>query len=180
MTRRQRVLRRPMKPHRSIAVAVVLLLTTAVGARAATLSGLDKQYLTSSIQGDRFEITGGKLAESKSQNAQVRALGARLVKDHTKSLHQAIAMAHKFGIDVPKAPTPSQRWELQIVGSLSGQPFDQAYTSLEVADHHQDISEAANEVTDGTDQQVRSAAHDEIPTLRIHLHLSEAALKAVS
>ena len=83
--------------------------------------GLDKQYLTSSIQGDRFEIAGGKLAQSKSQNAQIRALGARLVKDHTKSLHDSVRMAHEFNLDVPKAPNPSQRWELQIVGSLSAQ-----------------------------------------------------------
>jgi putative membrane protein len=168
-----------MRVHRSVAVAVALLLTTAVGARAATVSGLDKQYLTSSIQGDRFEIAGGTLAQRTSQNAKIRALGARLVKDHTKSLHEAVAMAHRFGLDVPRTPTPSQRWELQIVGSLSGQAFDQWYARLEVADHHQDISEAADEVTDGTDKRVRSSAHDEIPTLRIHLRLSQAALKAV-
>jgi putative membrane protein len=170
-----------MKLHRSLAAAAALLLVFAVGARAATpLSGLDKQYLTSAIQGDRFEIAGGKLAQSKSQNAQIRALGARLVKDHMKSLHEAVQMAHSFNVDVPKAPTPSERWELQIVGSLSGQAFDQWYARLEVEDHHQDISEAADEVTDGTDKQVRSAAHDEIPILRTHLHLSQAALKAVS
>jgi putative membrane protein len=169
-----------MKLHRSLPVAAALLLVFAVGAPAATLSGLDKQYLTTSIQGDRFEIAGGKLAQSKSQNAQIRALGARLVKDHTKSLHDAVQMAHHFNVTVPKAPTPSERWELQMVGSLSGQAFDQWYARLEIQDHHQDISEAADEVTDGSAKQVRSSAHDEIPILRIHLHLSEAALKAVS
>ena len=40
------------------------------------------------------------------------------------------------------------------------------------------ITEAAGEVTDGTDQQVRSVAHDEIPILRQHLRLSQDALKA--
>ena len=167
--------------HRSIAAGLAVLATAGTAcasAQAATLSGLDKTYLTGSIQGDRFEIAGGKLAQSKSQNPKVRALGARLVKDHSKSLADASRMAHQFGLDVPKSPTPSQRWELQILGSLSGQPFDQWYTRLEVADHHQDITEAAQEVKDGVDQQVRSAAHDEIPTLRQHLRLSQDALKA--
>jgi putative membrane protein len=168
-----------MKLHRSIAAAIALLLLTAAGAHAATTSGLDKQYLTSAIQGDRFEIVGGKLAEQKGQNAKVKALGARLVKDHTKSLKESEGLARKLGIKPPKAPTPPERWELQIVAALSGQPFDHWYASLEVADHHQDIAEASDEVTDGTNRQVRSAAHTEIPTLRTHLRLSEEALKAV-
>jgi putative membrane protein len=170
-----------MSTHRVIAIALGVLATTgavAASAQAASLSGLDKTYLSGSIQGDRFEIAGGKLALSKSQNAKVRALGARLVKDHGKSLAESSRMAHHFGLDVPKAPTPSQRWELQILGTLSGPAFDQWYSRLEVADHHQDITEAAGEVTDGTDQQVRSAAHDEIPILRQHLRLSQDALKA--
>jgi putative membrane protein len=169
-----------MKLHRSIPIALALSLVAAGSAHAATASGLDKQYLTTSIQGDRFEIAGGKLAQAKSQNAQVRALGARLVADHTKSLHEATRMAHALGVHVPSAPTPSQRWELQIVGSLSGQALDQWYARLEVADHHQDISEAGDEVTDGANHQVRHSAQQEIPTLRKHLKLAQAALKAVS
>jgi putative membrane protein len=167
--------------HRSVTAGLVALVTAGAAcasAHAASLSGLDKSYLSGSIQGDRFEIAGGKLALSKSQNAKVRALGARLVKDHSKSLGDASRMAHHFGLDVPKVPTPSQRWELQILGSLSGQAFDQWYARLEVADHHQDISEAAEEVSDGVEQSVRSAAHDEIPILRQHLRLSQDALNA--
>jgi putative membrane protein len=168
-----------MKLHRSIAAAIALLLLTAAGAHAAIKSGLDKQYLTTAIQGDRFEITGGKLAQSKGQNAKIKALGARLVKDHTKSLKDAEALARKLGISPPKSATPSQRWQLQMLATLSRQSFDHWYASLEVADHHQDITEAADEVTDGANRQVRSTAHSEIPTLRTHLRLSEDALKAV-
>ena len=60
---------------------------------------------------------------------------------HGKSLAESSRMAHHFGLDVPKAPTPSQRWELQILGTLSGPAFDQWYSRLEVADHHQDITD---------------------------------------
>lgn len=167
--------------HRSVVVSLAVLAfggAAAATSQAASLSGLDKQYLTSAIQGDRFEIAGGKLAQTKSQNPKVQALGARLVKDHTKSLHEALRLAHAFNVSVPKAPSPTERWELTIVASLSGTSFDRWYASLEVADHHQDISEAADEVSDGANEQVRSSAHKEIPTLRIHLRLSEEALKS--
>ena len=37
------------------------------------------------------------------------------------------------------------QWELQIVSTLSGAAFDHWYADLEVKDHMQDISEAADE-----------------------------------
>ena len=48
-----------MSTHRVIAIALGVLATTsavAASAQAASLSGLDKTYLSGSIQGDRFEI----------------------------------------------------------------------------------------------------------------------------
>ena len=40
------------------------------------VSAWDKEWLMTSIEGDRFEIIGGQRAQ-KSGNAQIRALGAR-------------------------------------------------------------------------------------------------------
>jgi putative membrane protein len=143
------------------------------------VSAWDQQWLMMSIEGDRFEIAGGKLAQSKGVNAKVKALGARLVADHSKSLSDAIKLAHKFGIDVPKSPSPSQQWELKTVGRFSGSEFDKSYSDLEVLDHIQDISEAKDEVHMGTNRQIRKDAKTEIPTLKQHLQLAKAALAAV-
>jgi putative membrane protein len=159
-------------------LVVLAFGTGAERAHAATVSGLDEQYVKTSIQGDRFEIAGGKLALAKSQNATVRTLAARLVKDHTKSLKESLALAKRLGISAPKAPTPSMQWELKIVSTLSGGAFDHWYSDLEVKDHVQDISEAADEAHSGVNGSVRSSAKQEIPTLRKHLKLSRAALKA--
>lgn len=52
------------------------------------------------MQGDLFEIQGGKIALKHSHNAQVRALGRRLIKDHTKSYDDAKNLAHKYSIQV--------------------------------------------------------------------------------
>jgi putative membrane protein len=139
-------------------------------------SAWDKQWLMSSIEGDRFEIQGGKLAQEKGTNPKVRALGARLVKDHSESLASAVALAHKLGVEVPKSPSPSQQWELRVVSSFSGGEFDRWYSDLEVQDHMQDIQEATDEVTDGTNRKVRKDAKEEIPVLRQHLELSKDAL----
>lgn len=164
------------------ALAVAAVTTVTAGAashqRTAKVSAADKQYLKTSIQGDLFEITGGKLAKAKSHNAAVLRLANRLVTDHSKSLSDAAKLARSFGIDVPTKPLPSQVWELNMVASLRGKAFNHWYSSLEVGDHIQDIQETSDEVSDGTNTKVRDTARMELPMLHEHLKLARAALAA--
>jgi putative membrane protein len=155
--------------------AVVGTAAAANATRAGQLSAQDVNYLQTSISGDRFEIIGGKMALRRGTTAEVRALGARLIKDHSKSLADSLAEARKFGVEVPKSPTPSMVWELQTVGAMSGNAFDRAYSSLEVKDHEQDIEETTFEVAHGGDSEIKQSAKKELPMLRMHLALSKRA-----
>lgn len=169
-----------------LACGGLLAVVPVAGARAeshspkprTTVSGLDKEYLTTSMQGDRFEIRGGKLAESRSHSPAVLRLAHRLVTDHAKSLHEDAALARKLHVSVPGSPTPSELWELQSVSALHGRAFDHWYSSLEVYDHMQDIQETSDEVSDGSSAQVRKDARAELPVLRKHLRLARKALAA--
>jgi putative membrane protein len=168
------------RAHLALAAATVLIAVSPGPADAASrYSPLDEQLLQTSIQGDRFEIAGGKIAESKAVTPGVRALAARLVRDHTKSLREAVGVAHRLGIDVPATPSPAQEWELQTVGSMSGEPFDAAYAYLEIQDHKQDIEESTMERDHGLNTAVRSLARSDLPVLRVHLRLSKRALWAI-
>jgi putative membrane protein len=137
------------------------------------VSAWDEQYLQTAIEGDRFEIAGGRLAERKGSSAAVRAYGAKLVADHSASLADAAALARKLGIQVPVAPSPSMQWELQTVARFSGAQFDASYADLEAKDHQQDISEAEDEVSKGTNRKIRRSAAEELPMLREHLAIAE-------
>jgi putative membrane protein len=162
----------------SILVAVLVAAAPAL-AQARTYSPLDEELLKTSIQGDRFEVAGGKLAQTTGVTPEVKALGARLAKDHAKSLKEAVRLARHLGISVPKTPSPTQEWELEILGAMSGTGFDTAYAKLEVQDHKQDIEESKTEAREGMSPSVRAMARKELPTLRAHLKLSKAALAAV-
>jgi putative membrane protein len=142
-------------------------------------SAWDEQWLMMSIEGDLFEIQGGKIAQQKGESREVRDLGARLVADHSKSLEDATDLAKRLGIDVPTEPSPTQQWQLRVVSSFSGNAFDRWYSDLEVQDHIQDIKEAQDEVEKGRNEDIREEAEDEIPTLKEHLELAKAALDAV-
>jgi putative membrane protein len=175
--------RRTLPYAAGIATLCLALTGAPAGARAASrhagVSAWDEQWLMTSIQGDRFEIAGGTLAASQATDARVRALGQRLVKDHSASLKDAIRVAHRLGIDVPGAPSPSQRWELKTVAAFTGGDFDRRYADLEVLDHVQDIQESKDEVQKGVNRAVRHLASSDLPTLREHLKLSREALRAV-
>ena len=160
----------------AVGAATALVIAAPGTAHAAVYSPLDESSLQTSIQGDRFEISGGKLAQAKGVTPAVRALGARLVVDHTKSLHEAVALAHKLGIEVPGSPTTTEEWELTTLTGLSGAPFDAEYAYLEVQDHKQDIEETTMELRKGLNHSVRHLAHSDLPTLRTHLRLSKQAL----
>jgi putative membrane protein len=157
------------------AVAVAALGFGPAAAHASVkYSPLDKDVLRTSIQGDRFEIIGGRIAETHG-SAQVAQLGATLVKDHTKSLREAVALAKRLGIPVPSTPSTTEEWELATVSAMSGKAFDVSYTYLEVQDHKQDIEEVHTEQEGGFNRRVISLEHHDLPTLRTHLHLSKLA-----
>ncbi|MBV8953414.1 MAG: DUF4142 domain-containing protein [Solirubrobacterales bacterium] len=169
-------------PRSLIAIGCACLVASAVFAGGASaqrgVSGLDKEYLKTSMQGDIFEITGGKLARVKTHNRAVLTMANRLVSDHTKSLRDAARLARRLGVEVPKSPTPSETWELQVVRSLSGRSFDHWYSRLEVYDHLQDIDETTSEIQDGSNGAVRAEAKTDLPMLRTHLKLARIAAAA--
>jgi putative membrane protein len=142
-------------------------------------SAWDEEWLKMSIEGDRFEIQGGQLAQQKATRQIVRDLGARLVADHSKSLQDAVAVANELGIEVPTSPSPSQQWELRAVAQFKGAEFDRWYADLEVQDHIQDIQEAQDEIDKGCNEKIKQLAKDDLPVLQEHLKLAQEALAAV-
>jgi putative membrane protein len=165
-----------VKPLLGVAAVVAgLALAPAAAHAAAPYSPLDEEILRSSIQGDRFEIAGGKIAETHAGSVRVQHLGKRLVSDHTKSLREAVKLAKQLGISVPSTPSTTEEWELAVVSGLTGNPFDVAYSRLEVQDHKMDIEEVHTELDGGSNAEVRALERKDLPTLRYHLHLSKLA-----
>jgi putative membrane protein len=142
---------------------------------AGTYSAWDEEWLQTSLEGDLFEIAGGKLAQSHTTNTVVRALGAKLQSDHAKSYEDGAKLAKQLGIEVPDEPTPSEKWELHVVGEVTGASFDHGYSWLEVEDHKQDIKETKAEIEKGCNTLVRKDAEEELPMLEEHLKLSQQA-----
>jgi putative membrane protein len=163
-------------PASCAAAVAVALGTSSAPAQAphGQLSAADKLWLQNSMSGDRFEIQGGQIAQTRGATQAVKDYGSRLVTDHTKSLKEAMALAKAHNVKIPKAPTPSEQWELRVVAGQSGAAFDTLYVDLETADHEQDISETHDEISDGTNVGVRAAAKKDLPVLVTHLKIARS------
>ena len=110
----------------------------------------------------------------------MRRIARVLIRDHRSSLKEAAHAAHGLGVDVPHEPSPCEQWELDMLHRLRGAAFDQAYLSLEVKDHIQDISESTSQSKTGSNAAVVRLAREDIGTLHRHLHLSHLAFERLS
>jgi putative membrane protein len=164
----------------ALALAIVAAVTVVASAAAANPPAQDENWLMTSISGDRFEIAGGKIAMSKASVPAVRSLAQRLIRDHTKSLHDAVQLALRWGMKPPPSATPSEQWELNRLKNMPKGWFDGEYTALEVKDHNQDIEETGFEARRGSAYDIRQEALKDLPMLTMHLKLSKAAAKAAS
>jgi putative membrane protein len=167
-----------MQKMLALAIALVALAGIAAASARADAPPQDENWLTTSISGDRFEIAGGKIALARAETAAVKALARRLIRDHTKSLRDAIEVAHALGVPVPPAATPSEQWELNRVKNIRRGSFDVQYAVLEVKDHDQDIEETGFEAREGEEYVVREEALKDLPMLNVHLRLAKAAVAA--
>jgi putative membrane protein len=168
-----------------IALAAVAANVALAGHRAHRdswrhVSGLDIEWLKTSVQGDLFEIQGGQLALQKSTNTAVQTLAQRLITDHTQSLHESQRLAARYHIKLENKPTPTQQWQLSELSEWTAPLFDREYSELEVADHLQDITETADEIHLGFNRRFRMMARQEIPMLKMHLQLAQQALASAN
>src|SRR5947209_2533043 len=163
--------------------ALIVALGVATSAHAAPpppgVSGLDQEYLKSSIQGDMFEMQGAKIALQRSTDSKLRGYARMLFRDHRQSVHEAVALAHSLGVQsIEMQPTKSQTWELKAASRMGGGTFHRWYLLLEAHDHKDDISQARDERDNGANYRVTAAARQELPTLFKHLKVAERLIKS--
>jgi putative membrane protein len=134
----------------------------------------DRHWLKATIQTDRAEIAAGRLAQQKGTTPAVRDMGAMLVADHTKHLARITRVARRLHQSVPPLRSPVQRWQALVLGGLTGTTFDAAWSSAQVADHQQAISDTQDEIASGSHTLLRAEAQALLPTLQKHLRAAQA------
>jgi putative membrane protein len=100
----------------------------------------DAQIAHIVVTANQVDIDASKLAASKATNAEVKAFGEQMVKDHTGVNKQATDLATRLKVKPEDNPTSRSLKagggkNLATLKALSGAAFDKAYIANEVTYH---------------------------------------------
>jgi len=146
----------------NFAVAVALFLAAGM---AAAQAPNDAQIASIVVTANTVDIDAGKLAESKSGNAEVKAFAQRMITDHTGVNKSAVDLVTKLKVTPQDNPTSESLKSggdknLANLKGLSGAAFDKAYIDHEVT-YHQQVLDAVDKTL------IPSAKNDELKALLV-------------
>jgi putative membrane protein len=122
-------------------------------------------FVSKAIRGGNMEVAAGKLAASKGQRADVKAFGARMVKDHSAANTKLMELVRSKSIPY-NVPTPTND---AMLNQSKGADFDRHYVQMMVKDHEEDVAMFQKASVSLPDPNVRAFAAQTLPILKEHL-----------
>ena len=172
----------------SRSIFAVLALALSFGAYAADKKGGDKNgkasksdasFMKHAANDSLAEIELGKLVQQKSQNADVKAFGQRMIDDHTKANEEMKPLADKMGVALPTAPEGKHA---KMVKELSKKDkrCDHEYAEAMVKDHEKAVKLFEKTSKKGDSEEVRQLAAKTLPVLQEHLKMARDLKKTAA
>jgi len=159
-----------MKQTAAAAIGAALFLAASGVAPAAES---DDTFLKTAIGVNLAEIQVGQLAQKNGASAGVRQFGDMLVKDHTASNDDAMALAKQHNVTIPNAPSAEDQKTYQDLSGLSGAAFDKAFSQDMVAGHQKAV-QLFTDQSASANGDVKSFADKTLPTLKKHLQTAQS------
>lgn len=133
------------------------------------------------VAANTIDIKAGKLAEKKSDNAQVKAFAEMMIKDHESVNKQASDLVTKLGVkpmdnDLSKQLKADAEKTYDSLKGKKGADFDQAYINNEVGYHEAVISVVKNTlITNAQNAELKALLQAVLPALEMHLEHAKMA-----
>jgi predicted outer membrane protein len=139
-------------------------------ASSAKLSASDEKAVKNMAMADMAEVETGKLALSKSQNADVKAFAQQMVDDHGQALSKVQALAQARGVTLPTELDAKHKAMSAKLEKLSGDAFDKAYMAgAGVKDHKDTKAKLTSDAKKIKDPDVKALADQHMPVVEQHL-----------
>ncbi len=133
----------------------------------------DAENLVAAAEIDLEEIKLGQLAQTKSSNADVKALGKMMEEHHTQALEELKALAKKKEISIPTSITKDGQDAYDKLNEKSGSEFDTKYCDMMVDGHEKAIKKIENTYDETEDSDIKSWSNALLNSLRQHLKHAE-------
>lgn len=102
------------------------------------------------LTANRIDMETGNLANSKSENMEIKKFAQLMVTDHNSVNKQAIALANKLSVkpidnDISKSLNKQAKEHIDRLKKINGKEFDKAYIDREV-EYHQAVLDALDKI----------------------------------
>ena len=153
----------------------------AAGATGSSLSKADSKGIMDMAMVNMAEVEMGKLAQSKSQNPEVKTFAQQMIDDHTKGLQEVQAVAQAKGVTLPTELDAKHKSMAAKLEKLSGDAFDKEYMKMAGLKDHKDTHAKLQKISKSAkDPDVKAAAEKTIPTVEQHLKAAQQMSSAKS
>ena len=129
----------------------------------------DSEFLVAAAETDMMKIEIGKLAQSKSTDANVKAFGKMLVDDHSKASMEMKPLAERMSVTLPAAITEKGKEHYDELNAKTGKEFDEKFADMMVESHEEAISKMEKASENANDAEVKAWAGKMVPALKGHL-----------
>lgn len=129
----------------------------------------DTAFANKAAVGGMAEVALGKLALSKSSNAQVKDFANMMVMDHGKANDELKGIAQKKNMTLPAGLDAEHQAKSDSLSKLSGADFDKAYVAAMVEGHQKTLALMQAEASGGQDADLKAFAGKTAPVVQHHL-----------
>ena len=152
-----------------IALSTAFLLATPAWAEQDPTT---KNFVTTVVVSDIFEVQSGEIARDHARNADVKSFGKQMVEDHTKTSDELKALIDDQDLDVelPQKLDSEHQAKLDKLKGLSEQnQFDEEYIRSQVDAHKSAVALFGTYATGGENDDLKRWAEETLPKLKAHL-----------
>ena len=146
----------------------------ATAAGGMKMSKTDSKAIMDMAMVNMAEVEMGKMAQSKSQNAEVKTFAQQMIDDHTKGLAEVQAVAQAKGVTLPTELDAKHKAMAAKLAKLDGEKFDREYMKVGgVASHKEAHALLTKNEKNAKDADVKGLATKMKPTVEQHLKAAQ-------
>ncbi|MCB2380034.1 DUF4142 domain-containing protein [Hymenobacter sp. BT635] len=133
----------------------------------------DPEFMMSAAHSDQNEIQLSKLVLSKGATGMTKQHADMMIKDHTKSTTDLMAIAKKKGVTLPTDMDAEHKAIAKQMESLSGAELEKQFLNQMVLDHQKTLNTLKAHQTMTQDADLQGFISKVTPVVQGHLDMSK-------
>jgi putative membrane protein len=130
----------------------------------------DRKFIQDAAESGMFEVQVAQLGASKATDPNVKSFASMLVDQHTAANNELVQLANSKKVELPAGPPRGKRKDVEKLGKLSGNEFDQRFIrEVGIKDHQKDIKKFEKASGSVKDAELKAWIDKTLPHLREHL-----------